>query len=530
MSLPIRWTLKPTDTILADWLDSASAGDMASTCDTIGIRIKDGAHRTVWRLEGPWGSIHVKRNPLHNLRAWARRCFRKSKAALEAHNAQRLSNRQVPTVEVLALGEESSWRGASWIVTRTLSGGVGLDQVLVTPGAFNRVNMAVLLGQTIARMHGASAFHPDLHPGNLLLTVDGTLHILDIHDLEWTNPTLELRIRNLVLLNRWFQLRCPAWDRYRFLRAYLNEWKRSDNFPDLDPRAMARDIEKRTFTSNQKLWKGRDLRCLGNNRDFVRRTKQGCSVMHLRDCQTEVIDLLQNSAPEERLASIFKKSASSTVGLVPLFASSTHRSVVLKIIPHRRPVIDWIRSWFETPGQKAWKLGHALRARGLPTPIPLAYRSKMGIWGGDERLVVEFLADSRQLDLWWREAPVAFFQKRDLLKRLARIVATMHTRGVRHRDLKSANIMIDCKHQPWIIDLAGASLNRSVSQRTCEKDLARMARSGLAIGMALTGYLIFFKAYSGNRLSPDWKKQWRQISRLVEKAMALQQKRGRPAG
>jgi tRNA A-37 threonylcarbamoyl transferase component Bud32 len=152
------------------------------------------------------------------------------------------------------------------------------------------------------------------------------------------------------------------------------------------------------------------------------------------------------------------------------------------------------------------------------------------MWGGEERLIIDFLADSRQFDMWWREVLIPVVQKRDMLRRLARIVATMHARGVRHRDLKSANIMIDSQFQPWIIDLAGASLNRSVSPTTREKDLARMARSARAIGMALTGYLIFFKAYCGNRLFPDWKKQWRQISRHAVKALALQQKRGRPAG
>ncbi len=530
MSPPVQWTLAPKDPILEDWLRSTASGDMAGACDTFGIRIKDGAHRTVWRLEGPWGSIHVKRNPLHNLRAWARRFFRQSKAALEANNAKRLAERQVPTVEILALGEEKSWRGSSWLISRTLLGGIGLDQVLITPGAFNHVSMARLLGQTIARMHAACAFHPDLHPGNLLLTADGTLHILDIHDLQWSKPTLEWRTRNLVLLNRWFQLRRPAWDRHRFLRAYLKEWKSSGHYPDLDPRAMARDIENRTFTSNQKLWKGRDLRCLGNNREFIRRAEHGCSVMHMRDTPAEVIDLLQNSAPQERLVSIFKKSASSTVGLVHLNSGTTPQSVVLKIIPHRRPVIDWFRSWFETPGLKAWRLGHSLRARGLPTPAPMAYRCNLGMWGGEERLIIDFLADSRQFDMWWREVLIPVVQKRDMLRRLARIVATMHARGVRHRDLKSANIMIDSQFQPWIIDLAGASLNRSVSPTTREKDLARMARSARAIGMALTGYLIFFKAYCGNRLFPDWKKQWRQISRHAVKALALQQKRGRPAG
>lgn len=528
MSFPIHWTLLPQDAVLAPWLVTASA-DLAKACDTHGIRIKDGAHRTVWIVQGPWGSIHVKRNPLNNMRAWARRCFRPSKASLEAYNAQRLITRHVPTVEVLALGEEASWCGASWLISRTLPEAVGLDQLLVTPDRYNRQEMAQTLGRTIARMHGAFAFHPDLHPGNLLQAADGTIHIIDLHDIEWSRPTTESRIGNLVLLNRWFQLRCPAWDRYRFLLAYLAEWKSSGTFPDIDPRRLARDIENRTFSSNQSLWKGRDSRCLVNNRDFVRLHENGCTLIALRNSPREAVDLVRDPAAEARLTRIFKKSGSSTVGLMPLSQNATSRAVVLKIIPYRHTAIDWVRSWLETPGLKAWKLGHALRARGLPTPTPLAYRRQWLLRGGDERLVVDYLEDSRQFDQWWRDT-ISPRQKRELLRRLAWIIATMHARGVRHRDLKAANIMIDINQNPWIIDLAGASLNRLISLSTRQKDLVRMARSAHALGMALTGYLIFFKAYCGNRLSPDWKKQWVQISHQVAVALTLQQRRGRPAG
>ena len=106
----------------------------------------------------------------------------------------------------------------------------------------------------------------------------------------------------------------------------------------------------------------------------------------------------------------------------------------------------------------------------------------------------------------------------------------MHVQGVRHRDLKAANILIDGNNKPWIIDLAGTCLFKIVPEQIKLKDLARIARSAVAGGLGLTACLRFFKAYGGGELKPDWKFKWRIISQIVNVSLLRQANNGRPLG
>src|SRR4051812_44266624 len=82
---------------------------------------------------------------------------------------------------------------------------------------------------------------------------------------------------NLVMLNRWFVLRCDRTDRMRCWHAYSAQ-ARGERLRlgsrraalHLDVRDDARDLERRTTASNLRFWRGHDRRCLGTNRYFRR--------------------------------------------------------------------------------------------------------------------------------------------------------------------------------------------------------------------------------------------------------------------
>lgn len=526
---PIRWKHLASDPVITE-LAGIMGVDPHGFCDAHGVRVKDGIHRTVWRIAGPWGTIHVKKNPLHNWRALARRLVRPSKAEMEAINAIRLNSRGIGTLEILGFGEENHFGGSAWLVTRSIEDAIQLDHALRDAGPEEQRRIGRQLAAFLARLHSFWAFHPDLHPANILLDKNGIMYLLDIHNLAWLVPTVRRRINNLVILNRWFQNRCGATDRHRFFMEYCRNWREYDGKARFDPRELARRIEAETHLSNQDLWRKRDFRCLGSNSEFAILKDNGFYLNISRNMPEGVLEILSQSPPRWRFKAIFKASKSSTVGLVQLGGAILHGEVVAKLLPHGRVILDWIRSFWELPGQRAWRIAFALLARGLPTPKPLGYSLAMSLMGGDERLVIEYLSQSRQLDVWWKDCLGQEPRLRHMTIVLGKLIRRMHAQGVRHRDLKAANFLVDQMDNPWIVDLAGADLFRVVPEKIKMKDLARIGRSATVAGLALTAHLRFFKAYAGGCLFPDWKEKWRSIARMVIEGLLRQERLGRPSG
>ncbi len=102
----------------------------------------------------------------------------------------------------------------------------------------------------VARKHRAGLRHDDLHPGNILIREDVDdefeLFLIDLHAVRLGKPLPWRRsLENLVILNRWFLIRCDRSDRRRAWRSYCEE--REDL--TLEERPLAREVEKATRKS-----------------------------------------------------------------------------------------------------------------------------------------------------------------------------------------------------------------------------------------------------------------------------------------
>src|SRR5262249_2278380 len=117
------------------------------------------------------------------------------------------------------------------------------------------------------------------HFANLLIVVgpgdQPRLYLIDLHAVRLQKGALSWRTSrgNLVLLNRWGVLRFSRTDRLRFWRAYSAARKHG---PAVSPPGSARevlrvrDIEQRTWASNDRFWSRRDRRSLRTNRYFLK--------------------------------------------------------------------------------------------------------------------------------------------------------------------------------------------------------------------------------------------------------------------
>src|SRR5262249_24344655 len=114
---------------------------------------------------------------------------------------------------------------------------------------------------------------------------------------------------NLVLFNRWFQLRATRTDRLRFWNAYCSA--------RCLPAERVREVERGTMRSNLRFWAGRVSRCLGTNRYF-RKVKHGdLRGYAVRDLSDEALSKLL-AEPDALFQRLLKDSRTSTVAIVNL--------------------------------------------------------------------------------------------------------------------------------------------------------------------------------------------------------------------
>ncbi len=516
--------------------------------DGSAVVVKTGPHRAVYRVDLPGAAIYVKRCRIMGLRAWAREVLRPAKARLEFENALVLAERGIPTVQPLAWGErDSPWPGESVLVTRSLDHAVPFTEFLeesgTSVGAANCCRLAEELGRFFARLHDAGIAHPDPHPGNLLLEFapggEARFSLIDVHAIRIGRPLSWAESRaNLVLFNRWFQIRVSRSDRARFWQSYRQSRRTLSVLGDLEARA----VEAGTAVSNLRFWAGRVSRCLGSNRYF-RKLRSGVVRGHaVVDLPAEVISRLfaePASFFEMPGAKFLKDSRTSRVAELAIDTPNGPREVVLKRVN--------VRHWFEplknrlraSAVLRSWVNGHALRDRWLPTPRPLAvaHVHRHGL-SAEGYLLVEKVPDA--LGLAEAVAGLAAGRSRLLriwADRLARMIRTMHDRAVSHRDLKAANILLErfatdpAAAVPVLIDLVGVRVGRRVGFRQRCRELARINASFLHSPHITRGERFrFLRAdlAAGERSAMNWKDWWKEINRATVAKIAKNRRTGRP--
>jgi tRNA A-37 threonylcarbamoyl transferase component Bud32 len=553
----VRWTLSPAGQgqLSADdlRLNEHLAAGRASV-------VKHGEHRTVYRVQLPNGVVYWKHCRLNGSRAWWRDAFRGPKARMEFDRLCALADRGIATIQPLAWGRfDTRWPKGSFLITRAIENAVPLDDYLLSiafamsgepdapakasvPSLARQAPRLVLptltpklrrmftlaLAEFVGKLHAAGVTHPDLHPGNMLVrenASDWQFYLIDVHDVKLGPPlSREARLANLTLLNRWFQLRVARSDRLRFWRAYAGQEGSDDE---------ARELELRTDRSVMKLWESRDPRCLRENRHFRRVRGDRLWGFAVRDLDADVErELAANlDAPFGRVDAILvKDSRSATVCLVTVQTSTGPRAMIYKRFRVRHwsePLANLFRRSHAT---RSWVNGHALLDRGLPTPRPwlVLHRTRLGFLTVGY-LLVERIPNARHLHE--ASTTVSVERKRQLIGTLARWIRLMHERGIAHRDLKAANILISDNDECQFIDLVGVRTQRRVNRPIRIRDLSRLNASfHSSQHVTRTDRLRFLRAYLlwSLRGKAGWEEWWKEIELATQKKIKRNARRNRP--
>lgn len=168
----------------------------------------------------------------------------------------------------------------------------------------------------------------------------------------------------------------------------------------------------------------------------------------------------------------FKNSRVVTVSRVPASAPGEPNLVLRRLkygkLGHR--IKDTFRA---SRTQRALRHGLLLEQNGIATPRAYAAAEIRQLrLPTAAYLITEQIPDAQTLFKFLAQHPAS---TRIVALRLAELLARMHNKGFSHRDLKPTNILLDGNLNPFLIDLDGLRVWKSLTMQRAVSDLTRMA-------------------------------------------------------
>jgi lipopolysaccharide kinase (Kdo/WaaP) family protein len=533
--------------------------------------VKRAVHRTVYCVTLPGESIFIKHYPLNGLRSIVRQQLRPPKARTEMQHALALLERDVPTIEPIAVADTLG--GESYLVTRALPATQRLDEFLLSAIAdragedLRRLRMQLVerLARFLARLHDVGVRHDDLHAGNLLIHPETLeLFLIDLHTVRLGTPLSWPEARdNLALLSCSFVGGSSRTDRRRFWRQYVGN-RRTSLLSRAEERRCAHALEAVTQRTALRVWRGRNHRSLKCGRQFYRLQERHGTARGVCELPRELLQALLVDPDRpfySPAAKLLKDGRTTTVAEFDLLLDGRPQRVIFKRFNVTRRTDPWIHCVRRSPALRSWINGHVLLDRYLPTARPLALiERRRHALVRECYLLTEKLPYTKDLrrhvdELFTGPADAApgmgvanLRRLRALVVSVAVLIRTMHDRQIDDRDLKAANICVQIgptasavdrstdlpfRGSPklYLIDLVGVTPRRRLSRRRMIQNLARLHASFHADPrITRTDKLRFLRNYLrwGVHGKQGWKRWWREIAAATARKIAKNRRRGRP--
>jgi tRNA A-37 threonylcarbamoyl transferase component Bud32 len=537
--------LGPDGLRLSEWIETGQAQV-----------VKDGAHRTVYRVDLPGKTVYLKHYRCGKWQNALRHLVRASASRREWRKTIEVARRHIPTAVPVAWGE--TFRGGivrdNYFVTEEISGSQSVDQFVSESlpkldrrtQARCRRKILLAIARLAAEVHRAGVYHNDFHTGNLLLrwskneTVDYShrsglpaVFVIDLPGIQITEALCWRRSRDgLVMLYSGWLNRLSCGERWRFLKTYLAER------PDLaiDAQTAAAEIDAQTRIYARDILRRRDKRVLRSNRDTYSYSSGATRAYAVTEMPRDVLSQLA-AAPQQVIGDHrhdpVKLSHSSLMVQATLRLASGNVAAAFKRTRQKhwwKRIVGRLR-W--TRALDGWYRGHALLQRGIATARPLCAIERPGSQEG--YLATQWIDGGLNLHLYgWeltrRDAAERHARARQAAESLGKLLGRMHSWRIGHRDLKACNLLV-VEHRSSVdallIDLDGVQILRRQSGRDRARDLARLSTSMAAHDWLSHGArLRFLRAYlqALNEPRDDWKSLWRSIAQYTGANLAARQR------
>ncbi len=520
--------------------------------------VKQGPHRTVYRVQLDGHSVFIKHHRVADARAMLSQWLQSSKGRREWNLAEQAADRDIPTFVPLALGEER--RGGfvfeNYLITEGIENVESLDRFVeqsyarlpADRQARIRRRLAESLASLVARVHDAGIRHPDLHSGNVLVRLGDNhaldLFLVDLHEARTGRQNDWRRSRrDLLALGVFFETMARGADRARFLRHYLELRPQLG----LTLRGVAAELQRELRHNALNRWHRLTERCVANNRRYFFRgigSTHGFAAAEFGE--PAFMALLRDPDAPFRAASaeVLKDSASSAVVRVNM----TVGGVTVPVIYKRFNCSKWLdplrATVFYSPALRAWRGGHGLLVRRIPTPRPLAVIERTG-WPfiRETYLVAQAIPDSMSLREYlsgvvMHLAPDAQRRRiRWIVEQIGGLVRRMHACNISHRDLKSANFLVTPatadteRPELFVIDLAGVQSWRRLPMFRRLQNVARVLVSLTSCpAVRRSDAVRFLRAYFPQwaRDRAGWRELWNNVQSRAAQKIARNQRLQRP--
>ncbi len=523
--------------------------------------VKHGAHRTVSHVVVPQGAFYVKQYRRDGLLDAAGHLVRPSAARREWLKAAEAARRGIPTVRPLAWAEHLRGRLVrdNYLITEAVEPACSLEQYLLEelpelPGAVRPAMRRRIVHSTarfVAAIHQAGVLHDDFHAGNVLVRAqpcDGNdaeaptpdLYLIDLPGARFSGPLDWPASRaSLIMFTAGWWAWTTRTERLRFWRTYLH------GRPDLDvpdERAAIRQLEDGCREYSRRVSRRRDRRALRTNRDYVSLRRGHASAHGVADLgRSELARLME--APEvlleRNLDRPVKLDHAKLIVQAELPLADGPQRVAYARYRHRS---RWKAFWGRFRRSRAlrgWCMGHALKARGIATPRPVAVCEVRGRWFRSESyLASQWIEGAENLHIYgWRiaglSAPERLRRAAACAQSLGKLVGRMHACGISHGDLKASNVLVverNAEIETYLIDAEDVRIARRLTRRRRVRDLARLATSMQAHPWVTRSILCrFVRSYVGQS-GPDavtWKRLWREVARRTRRLVRRKRRRGR---
>ena len=382
---------------------------------------------------------------------------------------------------VLAYGRKGAW---SLVVTRRVKGrtlSAFLKETYPSLKRREKDQFLDTLSSFLASLIGRGLFQPDFHLENILISPSGELLVVDFHRArmveKYDRPLLERQLAHLLppLLEHlsWWEVGrlCARLSRrFYFLREKEGRLK----------------VTRRAFSLMGKY--------------FRKKSKGIKPPFHFEDL----------SGLEEKV-SVFKDSRSIKSGVL----EASGKRFFVKIYVARNIFHGLFHALFGTRAQNSLWAAKLLAARGVKTPIPLAFWSRRFALSGQKAIIIYpyFEETRRDWKAWWEGLSE---KERDLfLRRITRFLWEMHEKGIFHGDAKITNFFLH-EEELGVFDLDRTRVtDRPIPLSLRLDDLAHLAFSLalLAEEEKILNEIFFFYRF----LCPEIGKSYPTFLRLVQK-------------
>lgn len=510
--------------------------------------VKHGPHRSVYRVRVERREFFVKHFRCCTIWDRLRHWFRRSPARREWLKAERIAKLGISTIRPVAWQEETGRGpvGDSFLVTEAILNGCSLDEYqrrylpLLSPNERRTVGRRLLtdLARFMGRIHQSGIHHHDLHPGNVVVLLEGDrplvdrerdcyrFHLIDVGGVRFTKALTWSATRTaLAVLNAAWGGRMSRTDRYRFWESYLAVRPRLKVPPSSQ---VIQQLKKRTERYCRFRLRRLDRRTLRTNHDFVAlRTPSGRS-HGVSEMPVDTLRKISASAETllwENMHQPVKLDRGSLIVEADLCLGDDTVHVAYKRYRARKWWKQLLAPFRPARAVQSWKRGHALQLRGIPAARPVVAVERRRPWYRCESyLAVQWIEGSENLHLYlWRMAEkptqVRMCQANRCAESIGRLLGRMHAQRVLHGDLKGSNLLVADRNgriESFLVDVDDVCLDADTSRANRVADLARLAASLEAHPwVSRTVRLRFLRAYlkAAGQNSTEWKCLWQAIAR-----------------